>query len=53
MVDFIIVVLFSCKVKRCGKMDYEFLKLIIRYFYNFDGEVGQIRFDNFLCKLEN
>jgi hypothetical protein len=53
MADFITAVLLSCKVKRCGKMDHEFLKLTIRHLYNPDGEAGQIRPDNFSCKPEN
>ena len=53
MADFITAVLLSCKVKRCGKMDHEFLKLTIRPLYNPDGEAGQIRPDNFSCKPEN
>lgn len=52
MADFITAVLLSCKVKRCGKMDHEFLKLTIRHLYNPDGEAGQIRPDNFSCKPE-
>jgi hypothetical protein len=50
---FITAVLLSCKVKRCGKMDHESLKLTIRHLYTPDGEAGQIKPDNFSCKQEH
>ena len=53
MADFITAVLLSCKVKRCGKMDHESLKLTIRHLYNPDGKAGQIRPDKFPCKQEH
>lgn len=52
MADFITAVLFSCKVKRCAKMDHESLKLTIRYLYNPDGKAGQIGPGNFPCKWD-